>query len=151
MVYGAIVRAAITFLFIFMCCGLANAASVEVSKGELKVTMSAPDYCSRGDNITISIKLEASTGGGGSAGLTYQVTLKEKDMVIHDKIGTQEVVGPRAPGPWTDTVTFQFRPKKFERSRTLELFFDVKRKAGGLPGLGRWTNKSNPLRIKCKR
>lgn len=123
---------------------------VTVTRGELTVTLKAPFTCPWDKEVTVTVTLKAALGGGGKAGMTYSVALKEADLFFDDTIGTKEVVGPDEPGPWEKAVDFTFVPKKFDIRRTLKLYFEVKRCVGGLPGLMSWTNRKNLLILKSE-
>ena len=123
---------------------------ISVTKNGVTVTLVGPNSCSVDDMVTVTVEIKSKTGGGGVAGYTYNVTLKEKDLFLDDKIGTKKIVGPNEPGAWKKSVKFKFKPAKFEIGKKLELYFIVKRKvASVLPGLLKITNKKNPLKLKC--
>ena len=143
--------------FVLACLGVVLLAAVpaaagtrSASGGGVTVTMTGPSTCTRDGTIEIAIRLDSEHGGGGSYGFTYDVTLREDDVFVDDTIGRQTVVGPVETGPWSETVTFRFEPRKHEVGRSLELYFVVKRKVSGLPGLLTITNRGNPLRITCR-
>ena len=68
-----------------------------------------------------------------------EVKLYEDDVVLDDKIGTKTIDRKLDEGKdWEESVTFTFRPSKYEKGKTLELYA----KAGDA--------KSNTIKVKCK-
>jgi len=133
----------------FLVATTINAGQKQVSSNGMTVTLEGPNSCSKSKSMTVTVTLSSDTGGGGGSVFTYKVTLREKDKLNDDTIDSQTVDSPMESGAWTKTVTFTFNPKKFEVGKQLELYFIVKGKIIGLPLGGTWTNKSDPLKVKC--
>ena len=97
------------------------------------VTVMAPSTCTKGETLTVKVLVKVRVA------LNVKVTLKEDDVLFDDTIGTKYI--SRNPGnstDWEDTVTFTFKPGKFERGKTLEFYA----KAGDA--------KSSTVKIRCK-
>ena len=101
------------------------------------VSVSVPNTCSNNKTLTVKVTIRVK------ARTHVTVTLWEKDLGRDDKIDSQTVDPPPMDNPldsanWEKTVTFQFKPDKFEVGKNLELCAT----AGDA--------KSAVVRIRCK-
>ena len=132
------VKAMVAGLLVLALAALAvvsSTASAAEKKGAFieSVTVTGPSSCSQGEDITVTVTVKAKLAWH------VEVKLYEDDVVLDDKIGTKTIDRKLDEGKdWEESVTFTFRPSKYEKSKTLELYA----KAGDA--------KSNTIKVKCK-
>jgi hypothetical protein len=115
-----------------------GAAAMAAEKIVQSVELKVPATCSQNEVVTVDVTIRVK------ARTSITVTLWEKDYGRDDKIGSQTVDPPVTTNPFDameareKTVTFKFRPARFERGKNIELSATAR------------DTKSAVVRMRCK-